>query len=113
MRPRFGFTVHATNRTIPSSFDAFDFNGDAAHMSFLLARVAEGSEAALGEGYDLTVDRILPLAVNVTRDRRAAEELVCAAYVHAWRLAGRFQDFEGTVIDWLLAICADMANAPS
>jgi hypothetical protein len=111
MPPRLDLSHLANYRETPSNFDAFDSSGDCARMTLLVARVAEGSETALGEIYDLTVDRVFSLAAQVTRDRPSAEELVCAAYLHAWRSAGRFRHFDGSVVEWLLVICADMAGA--
>ncbi len=94
--------------TAPAS-SSLAMKENTARMASIVSRVAAGSEQALGELFDLTVDRIFPLALRLSRDRVAAEETVCAVYAQAWRSADRFPEFEDSVTGWLLGICADVA----
>jgi RNA polymerase sigma-70 factor (ECF subfamily) len=70
----------------------------------LLAAVAGGDQAALGELYDRYAAFALGLANQIVRDRGVAEEVVQDAFVAAWRRASTFQPERGEARSWLLSI---------
>jgi RNA polymerase sigma-70 factor (ECF subfamily) len=70
----------------------------------LLAAIAAGDQAALGELYDRYASIALGLANRVTSDRGVAEEVVQDAFVSAWRRAGSYQPERGEPRTWLLSI---------
>lgn len=64
-------------------------------------RLAQGGDAeAFGRLYRLHVGRIHALALRLTGDARAAEELVQDAFVRAWRKLGSFRG-ESALGTWL------------
>ena len=70
----------------------------------LLAAMAAGDQAALGQLYDRYASMALGLAVQITRERGAAEEVVQDAFVAAWRRAATYQPERGEPRTWLLSI---------
>ncbi len=70
----------------------------------LLAAIAGGDQAALGELYDRYAALALGLANQIVRDRGVAEEVVQDAFVAAWRRANTFQPERGEARSWLLSI---------
>ncbi|HZQ99961.1 MAG TPA: sigma-70 family RNA polymerase sigma factor [Chloroflexota bacterium] len=70
----------------------------------LLAAIAGGDQAALGELYDRHAALALGLANQIVRDRGVAEEVVQDAFVAAWRRANTFQPERGEARSWLLSI---------
>lgn len=80
-----------------------------AQLEALVARVAGGDEAALGELFDATVSRVYGLALRVTRKPESAEEVVGDVFQQVWRDAARFDPARGNVLAWLLTICRSRA----
>ncbi|MEA3411179.1 MAG: sigma-70 family RNA polymerase sigma factor [Pseudomonadota bacterium] len=74
-----------------------------------MRRMANGDETALGELYDLTVNRVYALALRVTQRPEIAEEVVSDVYVQAWRSASRYDGTRGTVRGWLTMLCRSRA----
>src|SRR5438093_5292775 len=70
----------------------------------LVARVAGGSESALGELYDATSPRVFGLTLRILRDRAAAEEATIEVYTQVWKQTGRYDPAKGTVLAWLLIL---------
>lgn len=68
----------------------------------LIAAIALGDEAALGELYDRHAGAMLAVALRVLRDRTDAEDLVHDVFVESWRKAGDFDGSRGSVRSWLL-----------
>lgn len=75
----------------------------------LLCDVAQQREAALGALYDATIGKAYGLALRITRQPEAAEEVVEDVYLQVWRDAGRFDPARGKVLTWLLTICRSRA----
>jgi RNA polymerase sigma-70 factor (ECF subfamily) len=88
-------------RTTPSS------SGEADRK--LLARVAGGDEAALGELYDRCASTLFSVAYRVSGERADAEEIVLESFAQAWREAAKFRQERGSVIAWLTMICRSRA----
>jgi RNA polymerase sigma-70 factor (ECF subfamily) len=71
--------------------------------------MANKDEVALGQLYDMTVERLHALALRIVRDPGLAEEVTEDALFQAWREAHRFDVNRGKVITWLLTICRSRA----
>jgi RNA polymerase sigma factor (sigma-70 family) len=70
----------------------------------LLARVAAGDATALADLYDRYRTLSYSIALKVTRDATAAEDVVQEAFLGVWRNAGRFDASRASVRTWLLSI---------
>src|SRR5438477_555218 len=70
----------------------------------LLARVARGDHAALGELYDRHGRVAYGLALRVVRDQALAEDAVQEAFLSVFRSAGSFAPERGTPKTWLLTL---------
>ena len=75
----------------------------------LIAAICSHDEQALGSLYDATVARMFRLALLITRDRGAAEEVVEDVYWHVSRSARRFDPQRSTVTTWLATIARSRA----
>jgi RNA polymerase sigma-70 factor (ECF subfamily) len=53
--------------------------------------------------------RVYGLALSITRQREAAEEVAQDAFVRAWRYAASFDPRRGTAAAWLLGIARNVA----
>lgn len=75
----------------------------------LLGQIAARSEAALSQFYELTLSRVYGLALRITNDRAAAEEVTEDVYFQVWREAQRYDAARGAVLGWLLTVCRSRA----
>ena len=73
-------------------------------LASLLARVAVGDDAALERFYDATSNRVFGLAVQILRDRTAAEDTTLEVYTQVWKQADRYDLAKGTPLGWLLLL---------
>lgn len=69
-----------------------------------MARLADGDLGALDQLYERHGAMAFSIAVRITGDRAAAEDVVQEAFLGAWRNAVRYEDARGTVRTWLLSI---------
>jgi RNA polymerase sigma-70 factor (ECF subfamily) len=78
----------------------------SAHLSdeALVALVARGEDAALGELYDRYGRTAYGLALRVLRDPALAEDAVQDAFVTLWRSARRFVPERARASTWLLTL---------
>lgn len=74
--------------------------GDAPERK-LVARVAAGDETALSRLYEQYGSFVYTLALRVTRDRGAAEDIVQDVFVHLWTKADAFDSERGSLRSWL------------
>jgi RNA polymerase sigma-70 factor (ECF subfamily) len=77
-----------------------------AHLSdeALVALVARGDEAALGELYDRVSRVAYGLALRVLRDERHAEDAVQEAFLQVWRSAATFRAERARASTWILTL---------
>jgi len=75
----------------------------------LIARMAQGEEAALAEFYDATAARVYALAKRIVREAQTAEEIVSDVYLQAWQQAQRYDPARGHALAWLLTVCRSRA----
>ncbi|MCC6706764.1 MAG: sigma-70 family RNA polymerase sigma factor [Gammaproteobacteria bacterium] len=74
-----------------------------------IARMACGDETGMGLLYDGTLGHVYGLALRVTRDADAAEDVVAETYLQVWQQAGRYDGERGTPLAWLLNITRSRA----
>lgn len=74
-----------------------------------IAAIARGDEHALGCLYDATLGRVYGLALRITRNAQAAEEVTEDVYWQVWRQALRFDPARGNAMTWLLTIARSRA----
>jgi RNA polymerase sigma-70 factor (ECF subfamily) len=70
----------------------------------VLERVAAGQLDALEDLYDRYRTMAYSIALRITGDASAAEDVVQEAFLGAWRNAGRYAEARGSVKTWLLSI---------
>ena len=68
----------------------------------LLASMAAGEEAALGELYDRFGAAAYRMALRIVRDPGFAEDVVQEAFLCVWRTASTFDPSRRTAKGWLL-----------
>jgi RNA polymerase sigma-70 factor (ECF subfamily) len=73
-------------------------------LAALIARMAAGDEAALGEFYDATLGKVYGLALRIAGRADAAEDVAAEAYQQVWRQAGRYDSARGRPLTWLLTM---------
>jgi RNA polymerase sigma-70 factor (ECF subfamily) len=64
--------------------------------------MAKGDERALESLYDRTSRRVFALALQILKDRGAAEEATLDVFTQAWRQANRYDTTKGSPLGWLL-----------
>ncbi|HMV54253.1 MAG TPA: sigma-70 family RNA polymerase sigma factor [Rhodocyclaceae bacterium] len=82
---------------------------DEATLRGWIAAVGRGDEQALGHLYDATLGRVYGLALRITRNAQAAEEVAEDVYWQVWRQALRFDPARGSAMTWLLTIARSRA----
>ncbi|MEO8754248.1 MAG: sigma-70 family RNA polymerase sigma factor [Casimicrobiaceae bacterium] len=80
-----------------------------ADLRECIAGVVRRDEAAFTRLYNATVNRAWSVAMRITRQNEAAEEVVEDCYWQVWREAGRFDAARGRVLTWILTICRSRA----
>ena len=98
---------------MPAESSAVNFNSDtsadgrggsAIELDELLAKVADGDEAALCSIYHALSPSVLGLAFRVVRDRSRAEEVLQEVFLQVWRTACRYDPAKGHAKSWVLTI---------
>jgi RNA polymerase sigma factor (sigma-70 family) len=82
---------------------------DEPRLRGWIAAVAYKDEQALGKLYDATLGRVYGLALRITRNSQAAEEVAGEVYWQVWRQALRFDAARGNAMTWLLTITRSRA----
>ncbi|MBX9894271.1 MAG: sigma-70 family RNA polymerase sigma factor [Nitrosomonas sp.] len=82
---------------------------DDAQMHAWVAAIATHDEQALEDLYEATLTRVYGVALRITRNPQAAEEVSEDVYWQVWREAPRFDAQRGNVIAWLLMMARSRA----
>ncbi len=80
-----------------------------ANLREWIVAVVRRDEAAFGKLYNATVNRAWSVAMRITRQAEAAEEVVEDCFWQVWREAERFDATRGRVFTWVLTICRSRA----
>ena len=80
-----------------------------ANLREWIVAVVRRDEAAFGKLYNATVNRAWSVAMRITRQTEAAEEVVEDCFWQVWREAERFDAERGRVLTWVLTICRSRA----
>lgn len=75
----------------------------------LALALRKGEERALTELYDRYGGAVYQLALRITRDPGAAQEISLDAFWQIWRQADRFNEKQGTLSSWLFTIARSRA----
>ncbi len=75
----------------------------------LIARSAEGDEAALGAFYDRTGSQVFGLAFRMLNDSMMAEEVTMDVFMQVWTQAGKFDHARGNPMVWLTVLTRSRA----
>lgn len=70
----------------------------------LVSCIATGDQAALRELYDHCGSFVYSVAVRVTQDRRAAEDVAQQVFVRVWERPTRFDPERGSLRTWLATL---------
>lgn len=82
---------------------------DVNELAALVARVVRQDEAALAALYDSLCSRVYAVALQVTGQIAAAEEVMQDTFWQVWRQAPRFDATRGNVIAWVLTMARSRA----
>jgi len=80
-----------------------------AETSELVLALRNREERALTEIYDRYGGGVYQLALRITRDPGAAQEITLDAFWQVWRQADRFNERQGTLSSWLFTIARSRA----
>ena len=75
----------------------------------LLDYVAQGDMQAFRQLYDMAAGRLMAIALNILRDRQAAEDAVQEAFLRIWRNAARYDPSRGAPMAWMSVIARNSA----
>ncbi len=94
---------------IKSDTQCDDIDPQDGHMQAWVAAIAGRDEQGLAQLYEATLARVYGLALRITRNPQAAEEVSEDVYWQVWREAQRFDAHRGNVIAWILTIARSRA----
>jgi RNA polymerase sigma-70 factor, ECF subfamily len=86
-----------------------DRGREAAIDVELVRRIRRGSEEALGQLYDRHAESVFASAMQTSRDRWIAEEVVQETFLALWDRADRFDPDRGSLQSWLMTIARNRA----
>ena len=75
----------------------------------LMVQVAAGSESAITKIYDATSRMVYGLALRITNDPFAAEDITLEVFLQVWRKAHTYDPARGTVSSWLITLTRSRA----
>lgn len=88
---------------------ATDQDDDQVSDATLVHRMMEGSQAALGSLYDRHSSLVFSSAMQTSRDRWIAEEVVQETFLTLWNRAESFDPARGALPTWLMAVARNRA----
>jgi RNA polymerase sigma-70 factor, ECF subfamily len=100
---------HARQECAPSSANGSDATDVPTH-AVLVARMADGDEAAAAALHDECYLLLLRTAYLIVREYADAEEVVSDAFTKAWRDSASFDETRGTVAGWLVMMVKSRAR---
>nr|WP_229727747.1 ECF RNA polymerase sigma factor SigK [Mycetocola zhadangensis] len=77
---------------------------DDDRATALLSSVADGSQEAFSELYDLLAPRVFGLIQRILVDRAQAEEVAQEVFLEVWQTATRFAPNKGGARGWILTM---------
>lgn len=83
--------------------------GPEQEWAELLARTAEGDQAALARLYDDTSPHVFGFVFKILNDREAAEEVTLDVYTQIWRQAHTYDHTRGTPRMWFMMLARTRA----
>lgn len=86
-----------------------DHSGDEVLLQSYVLAIGQHDEQAFENLYEATLSRVYGLALRITRNKQAAEEVTEDVYWQIWRTALYFDSQRGTVMAWLLMIARSRA----
>ena len=84
-------------------------SGQQLQWRDLIARIAAGDDAALGELYDASSRVVYSLTLRILVNPTDAEEITLDVYTQVWRTANRFETQRGSVMAWLVTMARSRA----
>ncbi len=82
---------------------------DVAETDEFVLALRRGEERALVDLYERYGTAVYHLALRITRDAGAAEEISLDSFLQLWRHADRFKADQGTLSSWLFTIARSRA----
>ena len=82
---------------------------DQSQLYYLLERIQQGDQQALGLFYDITVGRVFSIAMKITACHAFAEEVVNDVYLQVWRSASNYNAERATPLAWLAMLAHSRA----
>ena len=79
-------------------------SGEPPTQNQLLARVAEGDQAAFAELYDQIAPRVLGLVRRLLRDHAQSEEVTQEIFLEIWQTATRYDPAKGGASTWIMTM---------
>lgn len=94
-----------------NSIRGLDPHVNITHLddSALMARIAQGQEAALSELYDRYCRLVMSVAFGVVRNRETAEEVTLDIFTSVWEKAATYDDNQARVSTWLTRMARNRA----
>jgi RNA polymerase sigma-70 factor (ECF subfamily) len=78
-------------------------------LGVLLGLITRQDQAAFARLYDASSARVYGLALRITGQREAAEEVTSDAYLQIWQQAARYEPTRGSPLAWVLTITRSRA----
>lgn len=75
----------------------------------LIRRIADGDRQAVGILYDKYGRLLYSVALQLTRDKHCAEEIVQDVFTTVWRKATRFEPQKAALVTWMMRITRNRA----
>ena len=97
---------------MPSNLIWYPASGEMSDTSTdmeLLARIAGGDPAAIGELYDRHVSTLFPIALRIVRERAEAEDVIHDSFVAVNERASQYVPERGSVIAWLVTLVRNLS----
>jgi RNA polymerase sigma-70 factor (ECF subfamily) len=82
---------------------------DQSDIDRLLSLIRAGSQPALEEFYEVTVNRVFSVVLKITSRHELAEEVVSDVYLQVWRSAHKYDEKKSKPLSWLLMIAYSRA----